>query len=537
MAGGSTAGSLKLNKSSFTLSGVASNDTLTYTTDGGGSMSTPRVKVSVETVTLVNAAGTVLQELPIKVADDQVSVTGSYQIPLDLAKSYPSINYANLRVIAHYKQVTQSDMGDTTTYFDYVQNLTVYFTNALYAPTCALTYEEASEGLAEKFGAFIQIYSSVKTTPQFTGKYGATLKTGTITFDGGFKNFDATTNDLVFSNIKTSGNQKLECKVTDSRGNTFTIPYTLNILAYTLPQLTSVILDRCDENGEHNDHGRYALVEVTGSITPLEDKNDKSLIVNYKLPEDEAWASQDISSLFVRYVVNGKAVIGTGDFDPTLTYNFKVSLRDTFNVTEVAKNITTATPLLDFHESGTGIAIGGSANRPNMFDIQLPFEIMGKAFLEYIYPIGSVYSSKNNQSPSDLFGFGSWERIKGKMIVGVDEADPSFATAGEMGGAKTHTQTIAEMPSHTHVQNSHGHTQVAHNHGGSGGNFAVSVSGKSWASGTSPSTSYALATKTSTANATPAINATTATNKNTGGGEAMNIMNPYIALYIWTRVA
>lgn len=372
MAGGSTAGSLKLNKSSFTLSGVASNDTLTYTTDGGGSMSTPRVKVSVETVTLVNAAGTVLQDLPIKVADDQVSVTGSYQIPLDLAKSYPSINYANLRVIAHYKQVTQSDMGDTTTYFDYVQNLTVYFTNALYAPTCALTYEEASEGLAEKFGTFIQIYSSVKTTPQFTGKYGATLKTGTITFDGGFKNFDATTNDLVFSNIKTSGNQKLECKVTDSRGNTFTISYTLNILAYTLPQLTSVILDRCDENGEHNDHGRYALVEVAGSITPLGDKNDKSLIVNYKLPEDEAWASQDISSLFVRYVVNGKAVIGTGDFDPTLTYNFKVSLVDAFNATEVSKNITTATPLLDFHKSGTGLAIGGSATKEDTLDILLP---------------------------------------------------------------------------------------------------------------------------------------------------------------------
>lgn len=372
MAGGSTAGSLKLNKSSFTLSGVASNDTLTYTTDGGGSMSTPRVKVSVETVTLVNAAGTVLQDLPIKVADDQVSVTGSYQIPLNLAKSYPSINYANLRVIAHYKQVTQSDMGDTTTYFDYVQNLTVYFTNALYAPTCALTYEEATPGLAEKFGAFIQIYSSVKTTHQFTGKYGATLKTGTITFDGGFKNFDATTNDLVFSNIKTSGNQKLECKVTDSRGNTFTISYTLNILAYTLPQLTSVILDRCDENGEHNDHGRYALVEVAGSITPLGDKNDKSLIVNYKLPEDEAWASQDISSLFVRYVVNGKAVIGTGDFDPTLTYNFKVSLVDAFNATEVSKNITTATPLLDFHKSGTGLAIGGSATKEDTLDILLP---------------------------------------------------------------------------------------------------------------------------------------------------------------------
>ncbi|QPS70419.1 DUF859 family phage minor structural protein [Lactococcus garvieae] len=372
MAGGSTAGSLKLNKSSFTLSGVTSNDTLTYTTDGGGSMSTPRVKVSVETVTLVNAAGTVLQDLPIKVADDQVSVTGSYQIPLDLAKSYPSINYANLRVIAHYKQVTQSDMGDTTTYFDYVQNLTIYFTNALYAPTCALTYEEATPGLAEKFGAFIQIYSSVKATPEFTGKYGATLKTGTVTFDGMFKNFSSVDSDILFGNIKTSGNQKLECKVTDSRGNTFTTSYTLNVLAYTIPQLTTVVLDRCDENGEHNDHGRYVLVEAAGSITPLGDKNDKSLIVNYKLPEDAAWASQDISSLFVRYVIDGKAVVGTGDFDPTLTYNFKVSLTDAFNSTEVSKNITTATPLLDFHKSGTGLAIGGAATKEDTFDVLLP---------------------------------------------------------------------------------------------------------------------------------------------------------------------
>lgn len=431
MAGASTVGSLKLNKSSFTLSGVASNDTLTYTTDGGGSMSTPRVKVSVMTVTLVNAAGAVLQNLPIKVANDHVSVTGSYQIPLDLAKSYPSINYANLRVIAHYKQVTQSDMGDTTTYFDYVQNLTVYFTNALYAPTCALTYEEASEGLAEKFGAFIQIYSSVKTTPQFTGKYGATLKTGTITFDGGFKNFDATTNDLVFSNIKTSGNQKLECKVTDSRGNTFTISYTLNILAYTLPQLTSVVLDRCDENGEHNDHGRYALVEVTGSITPLEDKNDKSLIVNYKLPEDEAWASQDISSLFVRYVVNGKAVIGTGDFDPTLTYNFKVSLVDAFNATEVSKNITTATPLLNFHKSGTGLAIGGSATKEDTLDILLPDTRVKNINVDGALTFSSNVPKTNLTIASGWTAAGAYCLAKnGMILVNIDGAYPTSSLTG-----------------------------------------------------------------------------------------------------------
>lgn len=52
-----------------------------------------------------------------------------------------------------------------------------------------------------------------------------------------------------------------------------------------------------------------------------------------------------------------------------------------------------------------------------------------------IYPIGSVYMSKNSTDPSTLFG-GTWERIKGRVIVGVDENDADFNMVLKTGGSK-----------------------------------------------------------------------------------------------------
>lgn len=40
----------------------------------------------------------------------------------------------------------------------------------------------------------------------------------------------------------------------------------------------------------------------------------------------------------------------------------------------------------------------------------------------------------------------------GRVAVGYDPTDPLFQTIGNMGGEKTHTLTIAEMPAHTHSQ-------------------------------------------------------------------------------------
>lgn len=55
--------------------------------------------------------------------------------------------------------------------------------------------------------------------------------------------------------------------------------------------------------------------------------------------------------------------------------------------------------------------------------------------LNMVYPVGSIYMSVNSTSPANFLG-GTWERIKGRCIVGVDENDADFNTVSKTGGSK-----------------------------------------------------------------------------------------------------
>ena len=72
---------------------------------------------------------------------------------------------------------------------------------------------------------------------------------------------------------------------------------------------------------------------------------------------------------------------------------------------------------------------------------------------EDIFPVGSTYITQSNTNPNTILGFGTWERLKGKVCVGLDEddADEYFDEIGKEGGEKKHTQTIQEMARHNHA--------------------------------------------------------------------------------------
>ena len=73
--------------------------------------------------------------------------------------------------------------------------------------------------------------------------------------------------------------------------------------------------------------------------------------------------------------------------------------------------------------------------------------------LQAVFPVGSTYITQEDVNPSTILKFGTWERFKGKVALGVDEDDTNLSTIGNTGGEKTHTLTVEEMPSHRHAIN------------------------------------------------------------------------------------
>ena len=128
-----------------------------------------------------------------------------------------------------------------------------------------------------------------------------------------------------------------------------------------------------------------------------------------------------------------------------------------------------------------------------------------------VFPVGYIYMSVSAISPATLFG-GTWERIKDTFLLSAGDA----YAAGSTGGEATHTLTSNEMPSH--------------NHAGRNGESGTLV----YADGTEgASTGFAVGwNKRSEREDLPYLKVA-----DSGGDQPHNNMPPYLAVYVWKRVA
>jgi len=142
--------------------------------------------------------------------------------------------------------------------------------------------------------------------------------------------------------------------------------------------------------------------------------------------------------------------------------------------------------------------------------------------VDFIYPVGSIYITTSSISPATLFG-GTWERIKGRCIVGVDENDTDFSTVSQTGGNKNlqkHNHSGWTGSGYVHSMRVVAGTMVIRNlgnHMGSSGNGGISDLNESW---DMPGGSHIHPFTTDEA----------------GSGDSGNLQ-PYYTAYIWRRTA
>ena len=115
--------------------------------------------------------------------------------------------------------------------------------------------------------------------------------------------------------------------------------------------------------------------------------------------------------------------------------------------------------------------------------------------LNKIYPVGSIYISTKDTDPSELFG-GIWERYAGgRKLVGIgSNGTTNYNSVGMAQGNKEVSLSINNIPAHSHTLTPSG--TVSSIFKGS----AVTIS-------------------------------------SSGGSSSIDIMNPYITVYMWKRIS
>lgn len=395
-------------------------------------------------------------------------------------------------------------------------------------------------GFLEDYGTFIQSLSKLHTVVTSTGSYGSTIKGYKITANGEtFTTAESTTGVLT-----SSGDITVQIVVTDSRDRTAESDFTVNVTAHTLPVVSSLSVHRCDSTGKENDQGAYVQVTFSASADPFDSKNTVAYKLEYKKSSAASYTVVNLTAYKNNFAISGKTYIFSADTGSS--YDVRLTVTDSFSVVSKSTTASTAATIMHFKANGKGLGLGKVAEVDNAIDVGWLFQMNGhtvtglptptsdsdavpKSFvseqiqnvkdevisLSDVYPIGAIYISTVATSPASLFG-GSWTQLTDRFLIG---AGSSYAV-DETGGAATVTLSTSQIPSHNHE------FQYSTNGGSS---WYGATMGRD---GSYSDTPY-LGTKSSVAEfASYQVRV-----GKTGGGGSHNNMPPYLAVYMWKRIA
>lgn len=169
----------------------------------------------------------------------------------------------------------------------------------------------------------------------------------------------------------------------------------------------------------------------------------------------------------------------------------------------------------------TSMASAGEATTYARSDHSHPFGDI----IDYIYPVGSIYLSLNEEfNPNIAYG-GEWELISNRFLVGAGD----LYDLGDTGGEAEHTLTSAESGQKAvTIASSGGHSHTV-----------TTKYSKVFAAGTNKDGYWGNGTGSNATMASIASGTGTHTHSIAGSdaAQAHNNMPPYLAVYMWKRTA
>lgn len=246
------------------------------------------------------------------------------------------------------------------------KTFTVSVPTSIIPTITSVTLSETVAGIADKFSGYVQGKSKIQGVIVASGAYSSTISTYTSTMNSQ----TLTTSTFTTNELVNSGSQSVSTIVRDSRGrNSSTTTTNYSVLAYANPNIITFTAIRANSGGVADDQGTYVLCTINATISNVNDLNDKSFKIKYKKKSDSTYTEINITPSGTTYTYNTTYLVSSIDAD--YEYDFRLELIDYFSTVISDQSIPTAFTLMDFNESGRGIAFG-KVSAMNGFEVEMP---------------------------------------------------------------------------------------------------------------------------------------------------------------------
>lgn len=350
-------------------------------------------------------------------------------------------------------------------------------------PTLSVSLSDTS-GYQPIYG-WVQGKSTLKATFTAAGAYGSTIKAKTLTIGGKAASPDGA------NALTGSGTIAVTATVTDSRGRTASVTQNIAVNAYSGPGVQDLTFVRGSyANNVWTENSMGADIKLTFTLS-LQLTGNKASV---EITGASTLTGQTSGAKTVYLVAFGTDTTSVVQVKATDSLGNTVTREITIPTVSVPMNMNFTLP---------GVCFGGVAEHEKVVEFKWPIRYLGKALLDYLHPVGSIYQSTDSTSPADLFG-GTWEQVKDRFLLAAGDSH----AAGSTGGEETHTLTKAEIPDHAHT---------------------LKYTGQSVTEGVNAIRLYQAASNQ--------YNAYSGGQSSDCGDQAHNNMPPYLAVYTWRRTA
>ena len=319
----------------------------------------------------------------------------TYTIPTSAGANFPNALTAALTV-----EVTTTVDGESRGSVTHEVTLTLP-EDAAPTASCSIARTWA-EGVssAVQLGAFVQSRSGATFDLTGTGKYGASVASFRLVFDG--KTYTREGNGSIpHPQILGSGAMTYTYVVTDSRGLSREYSGSISVLTWTEPKIVQFAIARVRADGTEAVDGTCALASVQGSVASLmvdgAEKNSLRYRVQYRQTGTEAWTDSDEVATTAVSVDQSWVLQADGEdidsFNDMQGYQFRLMLADIYAASQAMDEMPTKEIRLSIHEESGNMGFGGEARTDTdgpHYDFYGPVHFRAGSTGQTVYSAGEV---------------------------------------------------------------------------------------------------------------------------------------------------